>query len=78
MLDHGRQTSSTTWLDGEPIAISQMPSESIAPLLVAMALFIFFIAMVFSLLWMALAGVILTFAGGCFWLWPREPQEQAA
>jgi heme/copper-type cytochrome/quinol oxidase subunit 1 len=77
ILDHGRQTPSTTWLDADPFAISQMPYESIAPLLLAIALFILFCAMVFELLWIALAGLILTFACGCFWLWPR-PEEQPA
>jgi len=75
IFDNGRQTPSTTWLDATPYAISQMPMESIAPLLLAIALFIFFGAMVFEMLWLALAGLILTFAASCFWLWPR-PEEQ--
>ena len=77
ILDHGRQTPSTTWLDAEPFAISQMPSESIAPLLLALSLLLFFTSMVFELLWVALAGLILAFACACFWLWPRENQEIA-
>lgn len=77
ILDNGRQTPSTTWLDAEFFAISQMPSESIAPLLMAIALFIFFCALVFSSLWIALAGAILTFATGCFWVWPRPEEREA-
>jgi heme/copper-type cytochrome/quinol oxidase subunit 1 len=79
ILDDGRQTLSTTWLDAEPFAISQMPAESIAPLLAAIALFIFFCAMVFELLWLALGGLIATFASCCFWLWPHaRPEERSA
>ena len=70
-LDYDRVTLASTWRDAEPYAISKMPMETLAPLLLALALFVFFTAMVFELLWLALAGVILTFAAGCFWLWPR-------
>lgn len=77
VLDHGRQTPSTTWLDAEPFAISQMPSESIMPLLLALSLLLFFTAMVFELLWVALAGLILTTICAYFWLWPRQDQEAA-
>ncbi len=77
VLDRGRQTPATTWLDGEPFAISQMPGETIAPLLLALSLFILCIALVFQLLWLALAGLILTFASACYWLWPDEREQPA-
>jgi heme/copper-type cytochrome/quinol oxidase subunit 1 len=79
ILDDGRQTLSTTWLDAEPFAISQMPGDSIIPLLAAIALSVFFCAMVFELLWLALAGLIATFASCCVWLWPHpSPEERSA
>ena len=77
ILDQGRLTLSSTWLDAEPIAIARMPMESLAPLLLAIALFVFFCALAFQLLWLALAGLIATFASACYWLWPR-PREQSA
>jgi hypothetical protein len=78
VLDRGRQTPSTTWLDAEPFAIAQMPTETIAPLVLAIALGVFFCAMVFELLWLALAGLIATFATCCYWLWPRHRREEQA
>jgi cytochrome c oxidase subunit I len=71
ILDQGRQTPATTWLDAEPIAIAQMPTDSLAPLLLALSLFVVFTALVFSLLWVALAGLFFTFASTCYWLWPQ-------
>jgi cytochrome c oxidase subunit I+III len=77
ILGHGRQTLSTTWLDARPFAISQMPSESIAPLLMSVALFIFFCGLAFQFLWVGLAGIILVFADACFWLWPQVEERPA-
>jgi cytochrome c oxidase subunit 1/cytochrome c oxidase subunit I+III len=76
VMDQGRQTPATTWLDAEPYAISKMPTETLAPLLLALALFIIFIAMAFELLWVALAGLILTFASCCYWIWPQQREER--
>jgi len=42
--------------------------------LLAIALFIVCIAMVFELLWLALAGLILIFASCCWWIWPKESE----
>ncbi|HET9792445.1 MAG TPA: cbb3-type cytochrome c oxidase subunit I [Candidatus Angelobacter sp.] len=83
VLDNGRQTLSTTWIDAEPFAIAQMPMESIAPLLLAITLFIFFIGLVFVALWVSLAGVILSFFVCCYWMWQRpepapKPKEHVA
>lgn len=75
IFDNGRQTPSTTWLDAEPFAIAQMPKETLAPLLLALSLFIFFGAMVFEMLWLALAGVILTIACSYYWLWPQYQEK---
>jgi cytochrome c oxidase subunit I len=77
VLDQGRQTISSTWIDATPFAIAQMPMESIAPLLMSIVMFIFFCALAFELLWWALAGLILMFATGCYWLWPRSEERPA-
>lgn len=75
LLDHGRLTFATTWLDGEPYTISRMPEETLAPLLLALSLFLLAISLVFQLMWPALAGMILTIACCCFWLWPRNVKD---
>ncbi|HJU10055.1 MAG TPA: cbb3-type cytochrome c oxidase subunit I, partial [Candidatus Binataceae bacterium] len=76
IMDNGRQTPATTWIDGEQFGISQMVSDSHAPLFTALTLFLFFIAMVFQLLWLALAGLILTIACSYYWLWPRSANAE--
>lgn len=75
VYDNGRQTLSTTWIDAEPFAIAQMPGESIAPLLLAIVLFAFFIAIAFGLLWVAVGFFVASFATCCYWLWQRPEPE---
>ncbi len=43
-LDQGRLTPTTTWLDAEPEGIATIPEESIAPLIMSLALLFFFVA----------------------------------
>ncbi len=71
VLDQGRLTLTTTWLDAEPYSISTTPKETLTPLLSAITLFVFFLALVFQMIWIALAAFLATFAVACCWLWPR-------
>ena len=48
-----------------------------APLLASLALFVFFCAIVFQWMWLALATLIVTFVIGCWWMWPRTEKEVA-
>jgi cytochrome c oxidase subunit I len=75
IYDNGRQTLSTTWIDAEPFAIAQMPSESFAPLLLAITLFVFFIALTFDLMWLALSFFVVSFFVCCYWMWQRPEPE---
>lgn len=70
-LAQARLSFTSTLLDAEPISVATMPSESLVPMFLALALFGFFLALVFKLLWVCLAGLIVTFLLGCYWLWPR-------
>lgn len=74
----GRLTLVTTWLDAEPYAVSKMPEETIAPLLLALALFGFFLALVFQQMWAALAAFIVALFLTYYWLWPRPEGEEVA
>ena len=77
LLDNGRQTISSTWIEAEPFAIAQMPAESGAPLLMAFLLFVFFLLLCFQLLWAAVGVFVASFFCGCYWLWPRpEPEPE--
>jgi cytochrome c oxidase subunit 1/cytochrome c oxidase subunit I+III len=71
LLAHARLTVTSSLLDAIPLAAAAMPSESLVPMFLALALFGFFLALVFQLLWVCLAGLIVTFLLGCYWLWPR-------
>jgi cytochrome c oxidase subunit 1/cytochrome c oxidase subunit I+III len=71
VLDQGRMTPTSTWLDGEPIGIATIPSDTLAPLLLALVMFFFFLALVIQWIWVALGALIAIFLISCFWMWPR-------
>jgi cytochrome c oxidase subunit 1/cytochrome c oxidase subunit I+III len=71
LLSHARLTITSTVLDAIPVSAAAMPSETLVPMFVALALFGFFLALVFQLLWLALAAFLVTFLLGCVWLWPK-------
>ena len=78
VFDQGRIVPATSWLDAIPLGISQMPAPTLAPLFIALAMFLFFLAMVFTWMWVALAGVILTLASGAYWAWPKRAAREGA
>jgi cytochrome c oxidase subunit I len=71
VLAQARLTLTTSLLDAVPLSAASMPRESLVPLMMSLALFGFFLALVYQLLWVCLAGLILTYLLGCYWLWPR-------
>jgi heme/copper-type cytochrome/quinol oxidase subunit 1 len=77
ILDQARLTFSTTWLDARPIAVAQMPEDSIVPLLAALAMGGLFTALLVAAWWWAVAATAVTILLCGAWLWPR-PETQAA
>ncbi len=77
ILDQGRLTLATSALDAVPNAISRMPEDTIAPLLLAMAMFVFFIALVFQAMWLTLAGAVAIMLVSFYWLWPEAEIARA-
>jgi len=71
VLAQARLTLTTSLLDAVPLSAASMPKESLVPLMMSLALFGFFLALVYQLLWVCLAGLIVTYILGCYWLWPR-------
>lgn len=71
VLAQARLTLTTSLLDAVPLSAASMPKESLVPLMMSLALFGFFLALVYQLLWVCLAGLMLTYLLGCYWLWPR-------
>jgi cytochrome c oxidase subunit 1/cytochrome c oxidase subunit I+III len=77
VLDQGRLTLATSWRDARPVAVARMPEDSIAPLLVALALTALFYALLLKALMMALASAGLALLLTGFWLWP-DPHRKPA
>ena len=77
ILDQGRLTFSTTWLDGEPFALSQIPKDTVKPLIAALGFFVIFGAIIFKLLWVVLAALIVTLITLAMWLRPTEEDVSA-
>ena len=77
ILDQARLTLATTALDAEPVAISRMPEDTIAPLAMALAMTLFFVALLFKWLWIVLVAVILMLAVNAVWLWPEKGKTPA-
>jgi heme/copper-type cytochrome/quinol oxidase subunit 1 len=71
VLSQARLSITSTLLDAVPQAAATMPDVSIVPMFLALALFVFFLALVFQLMWVSLTSLILTFLLGCMWLCPR-------
>ena len=72
MLDHGKETVTTTPLDAEPDRIVEMPEDSWAPFLLAAALGVLFFALLLKA-WAAIAlGTLLVLAALVMWLWPQR------
>lgn len=71
VLDEERLTLTTTWLDAEPYSIASIPKDTLTPLILSGAMFVFFLALVFQAMWWALAMLMAMFCLGCYWLWPR-------
>jgi chromate transport protein ChrA len=62
-------------LFAEPEGIATIPEESIAPLLMSLALLFFFVTFAFQMVWTAVGLLFLSFLIGCFWMWPRTEKE---
>ena len=75
VLDNGRLTLTSTWLDAEPTGIATIPEESIVPLVISLFMFGFFVALAFRSMWTVLAMLIVMFFAGCVWMWPRTKKE---
>ena len=78
LLDHGKQTISTSALNGEPQAILRMPEDSWSPLLMTLALAALFTGMLYHWWWFTLAAVVASIIVTIAWLWPRASLGQTA
>jgi heme/copper-type cytochrome/quinol oxidase subunit 1 len=75
VLDTTRLAMATTWLDATPTALSKMPEDTVAPLLVTLAISGVAVAILFHAWWLAatFTTAVLLLTG--YWLWP-EPEKR--
>jgi cytochrome c oxidase subunit 1/cytochrome c oxidase subunit I+III len=72
LLNQGRETLATTVLDAEPDLILEMPGDSYAPLVLALALGVLFVGLILhSALCTGLGGIAIVIAI-LVWLWPQR------
>jgi cytochrome c oxidase subunit 1/cytochrome c oxidase subunit I+III len=77
VLDTGRVVVATSTAAARPLGIVRMPGDSIAPLLLALALAGIFGALVAGALFPALIAAIAAVAVTAAWLWPEEKEQPA-
>jgi len=78
ILDQGRLTFTSTWLDADAFALSSMPEDTILPLLLAIGFFVICGALIFQWMWVVLAAILFSLAIGAIWLWPKYESEELA
>ena len=74
-LDHARCTLATTAVDAIPVAISKMPEDTLAPLVLALLMTALFSAVLLKSLVAALVVALLCVATAAYWLWPEREKH---
>lgn len=77
-LDHERETLGVTPVDAQPDVILKMPGDTLAPLLLAIALAAFFAGLLTQLWWLVVLAVAFGFVTLLAWLWPERILAQTA
>jgi cytochrome c oxidase subunit 1/cytochrome c oxidase subunit I+III len=77
VLDQGRLTLATSWLNGETVAVSRTPKDTTTPLQLAVTLLVFFAALIFQSLVWAMVGALATAIVMAVWMWPTEERGPA-
>ena len=71
LLDDGRETIGTSALDAVPDVILRMPGDSLAPLLLSIALAVLFLGMLVQSWWLFGAALAASLLATIVWLWPE-------
>ncbi len=71
LLDHGKETIGTSALDAHPDMVLEMPTDSLAPLLLAIGLSALFVGLLLKAWLVAGIGAALALMAVLVWLWPR-------
>ena len=76
LLDNGRETIGTTVFDAEPDVILRMPGDSIAPLLLSVALVMLSVGLLFLSWPLVVVSTLASFVAMVAWLWPEDQLGQ--
>ncbi len=76
LLDDGRETIGTTPLDAVPDVILRMPGDSLAPLLLSIAVTVVFIGMLAHSWWIFGLALAASLVATVAWLWPEAELGQ--
>lgn len=71
LLDDGHQTIATSAMNGNPVAILQMPGDSYSPLLLALALTVACLGALLLSFWTVAFGALAALLTIASWLWPH-------
>jgi hypothetical protein len=77
-LERGKETLGTTNVDAEPNLIVKMPEDSLAPVLLSLALTGFFAGLLIHSWILTVASLIVGIAFTLWWLWPERELGQEA
>jgi cytochrome c oxidase subunit 1/cytochrome c oxidase subunit I+III len=76
-LPEGHQTTETSLLEGDPQRALHMPSESLVPLWLAVALALIFVGLIFEAWWVSIVAGALGALGLGAWHWPVGREREA-
>ncbi|MDQ3887404.1 MAG: cytochrome c oxidase subunit I [Actinomycetota bacterium] len=78
VLADGHQLLRTSELDADRELAVEMPSETVVPLVVAAAMLVGVLGLLFGGYLVAAAGGLVVAGGLMWWLWPRDPEQPEA
>jgi cytochrome c oxidase subunit 1/cytochrome c oxidase subunit I+III len=78
VLDHGREAIGTDPLDAQPDIILKMPSDTLAPLALALSATFVFVGLAFHVWWLVAFATIGAGASILGWLWPEAKLGETA
>ena len=77
-LAQGKEALATTPIEAEPDVIVKMPSDTLAPFVVTLAMSLGFSGVLAQIWWLAAVGALATSLGVLVWLWPEARLAQRA
>ncbi len=75
VLDEGKEVVGTSVLDGAPQTVLHMPDDTLAPLVLALALAALFTSLLFTAPLFVIVSLVATAFVIGYWLWPHQTKE---